>query len=163
MRIVMKTYSTDENFNADADYAYVEITAEMAKVIAGRFSLFDAAKRSNPDLIEMQYTSSLDEVGFYLWGAFNDTNDDGDNEFLPGEEAESHYEDNGWCEVPEDSKLNKLILKPSSPFDDEFMIDVESVYMCIGVQGVNWEGYPGHSSIRLQTEVLPREILRRVM
>jgi hypothetical protein len=157
MRIVMKTFSTDEHCNGGADYAYVKLTPELAKVIAARFKIFDAAKEGDPEAIEMGFKVELEQCSFLGWLAFNDDA----KGFLPGSDVENHYDEDGWCEIPEDSEFKGDLSRDS--FEEVFGIKQEWTYMTIGVLGVNWETYPMNSSIRVQTEVLPRELIQRLI
>jgi len=149
MRIVLRTFSSDENYNSDLEYAYVLMTPGLAKVLAGRHNLLLAGQTSNPDLVEVHFRSGDDEVEFYSWLAFNDDA----NGFLPGKEAEKTFEEQGWTEIPEDSSFQGDLYKDS--FDETYTICNE--------QGFYWETYLKHAGTRIQTEVLPREVLAKLI
>ena len=153
----MKTYSTDEHYNAGAEYAYVHLTDSLAKVIAGRFNLFEATQKSQPDIVEMHFGFESGEAGFFGWLAFNDD----ERGFLPGSDVEEKFLDDGWAEIPESSPFPGD--KHLDSFNEVFGIEMEALYMIVGSGGVSWEAYPKHTSIRVQSEVLPREVVAKVI
>lgn len=155
-RIVMRTFSTDEHWNGGAENAYVLLDERLAKVIAGRLNLLDASTVSNPELVEMHFQSEDVECGFYNELGFHDDA----SGFLPGEEVEEEYNESGWAEIPDSSPFKGDLSRDS--FDEVFGILAENTYMVINEYGVYWEMYPAHTSIRIQSEVLPRSVLSEV-
>jgi hypothetical protein len=157
MRIVTKIWSTDEHWKAEAEYAYVKLTSELAKVIASRFKLFDELKEKDPKLVEVNFEVDLEECRFLQWAAFNDNT----KGFLPGDDAETHYDEHGWCEIPESSPFKGDL--EDGPFFSKFGVSQEWAYMTIGTNGVNWESYVMDSVLRLQSDVLPRWLIQKLI
>lgn len=157
MRIVTRTSSSDEHDNGDVETAYILLDEALAKVIAGRLNLFDANKKSHPGLVEMHFLSDTTECGFFGYLAFHDY----EKGFLPGEEVEKKLDDNGWAEIPDDNPFKGDLSRDS--FDEVFAVPDEGVYMITCERGVYWEAHLKYTSIRVFSELLPREVLSRVI
>jgi hypothetical protein len=155
MRIVLRVFSSDEHYSANVENAYVFLTESLAKVVSNRLELFDTSLESSQELLTMEFLPELGAVSFYQRLGFYDD----ENGFLPGEELEKHFEENGWCEIPESNPFKGDL---SDSFDDVFQVPVDDVSMVICKAGVYWEGIPRHSNIEITTDIIPREVIARM-
>ncbi len=55
MKLVCSTYSTDENYSGDCNYALVDLTPELANYLLTKIKLFEQLYVVDDNLTELQY------------------------------------------------------------------------------------------------------------
>lgn len=150
MLLVMDTINSSEDDGAQYDYAICMLEDRAAKVLAGYVALFNFMKKSQPELLEMMFKDTDVECDFYPRTIFD--NEDG-IEQLPSS-IEEELDDKGWGILPSDYVPN------FGPKDAH--IPAESfIVICNG--GFFWRTWPQDSTLEIDTNVVPVEILSRVI
>src|SRR6185312_6936419 len=83
-KYALKCWSSDENYNADFDYALVDLTPKLVDVINSRRNLYTTCAAQDSRLSSMQFfdfsPEYFAECDIVQWA--EDTHDDHDPEFL---------------------------------------------------------------------------------
>lgn len=140
MRIAMRVFSTDTDYNADCDYCVVDVTKELAQSILARRKVLLMAKGGDKDLYEIYYWGGTQE--FYSYG-------DGDFDFQKQEfkDLERVFEDNSFSELPDNFELPKEAER------------TECDQMVISADGVQWVSIPKHCSIYVTSVEIPYSLI----
>ena len=69
MNLILKVSSTNENYNAGCDYAFVELTAELAAIALRRIQTLQEQKKLDSNIDESYYWSHFVECFFSPWAA----------------------------------------------------------------------------------------------
>jgi hypothetical protein len=77
MHIILNTHSSHAEYNADCDYAIVELTPALAEEIRRRVALASEARQQDSDLYELYFWGSTAE---FFDHAILDTCQDQDHE-----------------------------------------------------------------------------------
>ena len=67
MNIVLKVSSSNENYNGGCDFAFVELTAEIARIALRRIQTLKEQKKMDADIDETYYWSHFVECFFSPW------------------------------------------------------------------------------------------------
>lgn len=138
MRYLLRTCSSDSDYNADCDYAVIDITKELAAEILRRRKAFTKMKEEDSALWEM-----------YFWGGTQECISGSSLFFTEidppplSKDQETLLEDNGFLELPEDFKVEA---------DD--ILRTECEQMVIREDGVCWYCIPKHADVNITTESL---------
>jgi hypothetical protein len=147
--LLLRTFSSDEHWNADFDYALVDLNAEGARAIADKAALVRTLKATNADIVEVTFDDAL--CTFYKGGAF--WNDDCDLDL--DEAAREHFDDFGWCILPDDHRPDDSVLEAHEA-------RVDGVYLVIGANHVHWHATPRHASINIDSEALETRVISKL-
>jgi len=67
MNLVLKVSSSNENYNGGCDFAFVELTAEIAAIALRRIQTLKEQKKLDADIDETYYWSHFVECFFSPW------------------------------------------------------------------------------------------------
>lgn len=140
MKFVLGTYSSLDDYDADCEYALVDLTAEMATRILKQMDLAAGLQGANVALHEMYYWD--DSVEF-----FAAPKDPGWEQWLP-EDCES------MVVLPEDVRIPHMCLQ-STEYNRR-VINTASERV-----EVHWQGSPRHVCITITTASLPRKLVEQ--
>ena len=76
MNIVLKVSSSNEDYNAGCDFAFVELTAEIAGIALRRIHTLKEQKKLDADIDETYYWSHFVECFFSPWANLASTERD---------------------------------------------------------------------------------------
>lgn len=150
MLIVMETWSTDEHDKGEYDCAIFKMESYEAKLIAQRLNLYKVMKDSDPELRSMSFRAhGTDlECEFFPGTIWLKGKED-----LMSAELEQELDKQGWSMVESlDPDINPKYAH--APNDIYFVVEDEGFY---------WRTYPPDTSIQIETQLLPRDILSRVL
>jgi hypothetical protein len=128
----------------------IDLDAESTRAIADKAQLVATLKTTNADLLEVTFDDVL--CTFYKGGAFwND-----DCELDLDEKTQEHFDDFGWCILPDDLVPDDSVLRAHEA-------RAEGVYLVVGASHVHWHGAPRHASISIDSEALDLSDLARLL
>ncbi len=153
MLIVMKTYSTDQYNDADYDTAIFKMEDVEAKLIAQRWNVYKLNKNSDPHLAEMAFNvMHCSEVSCEFYPSTIWDGADGETDAMP-KNIRDDLEKQHWSAV--DS------LSPDIGPRDAHAPAYLFLMFCD--QGFFWRTSPQDSHLHIDTEVLPYDLLSRVL
>jgi len=141
--LVLKTHSSDDDFNADLDYAVLRITPEMKRRVMQARELFQMAKSKQDDIVEIVLNDASPE--YYPYHALNTDDlesEDDELECCFDEKELELYKDNGVGIMKEDFAIGM----------EEKRTECDQLH--ISEEGFYWSCYPRHCSITISTENL---------
>jgi hypothetical protein len=127
-RFLANTYSSDENFNGDCDYADIRIYPVIAQQILERRDAFLAQRKRDSQLVES-----------YFWDASAIFCKRLDNMPIPGKKAD----------LLAAGYPVRIAQSADLPCERQ---NVECNQMVIGEDGVKWTAIPKHTSVVITTE-----------
>jgi hypothetical protein len=134
MKLLLKTWSTNENFNGDCDYAAVDLTPELATILERRITQFKILKQAETSLDTMVYwDASADMLGWT-------------------EEIE---------EVADPDKENVFEVPDSFVFGEPQRTECDRVE--VTDTGVRFTCYPKHCDCRIESAELRLEVIERAI
>lgn len=149
MLIVMHTYNTDEH-DEQYDFAVYKMEEHEAKILTRHFNLFKVNHDSMSELCEMVFCAEDETLcEFFPAGIW-----DKDEMSTMPEQVEKDLDKQGWAIIPDDYEREFTPKDAHSP-------DKTFVVFC--PEGVFWRAYPQESTLVVESQVLPREILSRVL
>ena len=156
MKILLETQSTDPDYNADCDYAVVNITPPLVRQIRSRFGLARKAGRQDDDLYELSFWGGTAE--FYDAGLL-DTCQKAVAAAAGGSNADRAVGDwladldrKGHAVLPE--RLDLTAHTAQRTECDQFVIRC-SPSSQNAVLEVAWTAIPKHSDVTVTTRELP--------
>jgi hypothetical protein len=141
MKVVLNTWSTSEDYNADCDYALVDLTSNLAARILTRMNLIDRLRKDDMALHEVSFWDATAEF-------FATPDEESLAEYLP-EDGDSFTVLPEGIEIPVDSFQRTDC--------DRLNIDV-----CGSDLEVSWRSYPRHVTLQITTTSVPRSFLEKV-
>ena len=130
---LMRTWSTNEHYNADGDYAVTEIDKSFADTIRRRIEMVKKAKAESSELLRMEFSEWSPEFISY-----------GDAEEMFGEEKVNEVNDPG--SIIFKIKASGMVLLKKLP-----KVRLDSCVMSVTDDGIRWSAFPKHSDIELST------------
>lgn len=148
MLIVMTTFSSSEHDREDYDYAVFKMEKQEAQILARYFNLFKVMHDSASELAEMVYAAEDETLcEFYSEGII-------DKKHTPLECIKELESSKGWTILPDDYDQ---IFTPKDAHAPA------GTWLVICPQGFQWRAFPSESELTIETIVLPRELLSRVL
>ncbi len=146
MLIVMETWSTDEHSKEEYDYAIFKMESNEAKLIAQKLNLYKVMRDSDSELRSMSFRAHGTDLEpeFYASSIWNGNMPD---------DIETALDKEGWASV---ERLDPDITPRAAHASN-------GIYLVIEDEGFYWRTYPPDSMIQIETQLLPREILSRVL
>ena len=140
MKLLIKRYSSDQNWCDDIDYGYIELTKDLAKLILERIEKVKQLRDSEEKDLSKPYAIIYKDICV----EFIDLDDD-DDEYYQVVQAEGAYSlpDNF---VLEDERIHRTELNEMRVEDDE----------------VSWRAVIKHTDVVVETKGLPVELLERI-
>ena len=138
MKLILKTHSDNEHYNADCDYAMVELTRPLAKLCMRRMALLKKIAKRDKQAYELWFWDY--HCSFFTYFELADE----DPESSPFD-VEEYMELPDSFEIPEDS-----------------IQTTECDQMVIGDGRVHWCVIPKHSNIYITTDNIPLELIADV-
>ena len=141
MKIVLSTWSTIDDYNADCDFGLVDLTPILAARILSRMDFIDRLRTDDAALHEVSFWDAT--AGFFATP---------NHESLVG-----HLPDDGdsFTVLPEGIEI------PVDSFQttecDRLVIDVYGKDL-----EVTWRSYPKHTTLQITTASVPRTFLEKV-
>lgn len=151
MIIVMKTWCADNYNEANYDFAIFKLEVVEAKMLSQRFNLYKINQDSDQDLAEMAFNvQHCDELSceFYpceIW-------ERDDKDVMPASIKED-IEKQGWSIVEE---LDPDITPRHAHAPD-------NLFLMLSKEGFSWKTCPPGMSLHVESEVLPFDIVARVL
>lgn len=142
--IVLGTSSSDANYNADCDFAFVKVNKEYAKALMRlRATLLEVKRNQGPHGIE----SDLHQMEYF------------DNNIRMFNVA-------GWepaedVKMPEDSSQYSIVDREWEPADDSEQRTICRTLHVLS-DGFYWEASPKHTSIWIETAMVSIEDIRKI-
>lgn len=127
MKLLLRTFSTVEDFYGECDWAFVDITKELAQTILKRAKAFKKAKEADDCLVEMNFWDT--SACFFEYSK------------LP-KELHDKLHDEEWMITEE-------------TYSEEDAQRTECDVMTILDNYVYWEMIPKHTDIRITTGSIP--------
>ncbi len=150
MRLLLRTHSSDEHYNADCDFAIVEIDAALAHRIAERRRLFEEIKARDGELAKLVF---WDAAARYYANR--------------GDELPEDFQtmvDRTWDEdyvpIPDADELPKAL---HAPGDDGLERRTECDQLVVYDTSFEWRCYPKHADITISTPCLSFDDLEKIM
>jgi hypothetical protein len=138
MKLILKTHSDNEHYNADCDYAMVELTASLAKLCLRRMVLLATAAKRDREAYELSFWDY--HCTFFKYFE------------IPDEiYGESPFDVEEYLEVPDTFEVPEDAIQPT-----------ECDQMVVADGRVHWVVIPRHSSIYITTENIPLELIADV-
>lgn len=132
-RLILNTYSSNEHYNGDCDFAIVEVDPFLARKILSRHHAFLFARRQDENACLLE---------FHDHGPQYARHDDKYDVIENGED---------FAELPESVKVS-----------DDDLQRTECDRMCIDWDSVFWRCYPKHSDVRIETRCIPIKEIARI-
>lgn len=137
MKFLMRAYSSNGDYNADIEYAWVDVTKELAQIILARRKLFLAAAEGDKKIPGCEHSS--------LWEMYF-----GDHharyfahEAVPDELGQQVFDETG-----------EAVATEWDPGDNDGE-RTECDQMIIVDNGVRWTTIPKHADIYITSETIP--------
>lgn len=131
-KLILRTFSTDEHYNADCDLAFVDMTTEYARLLVERVNALHEIKHVDDSLLEMHYRRG---ASFYAMST------------VDGDLADRAMDDA--VEVGDD-------FQPDG--EEERM---GATWVVVADDGVSFYGNPEHADIDVFTDAISVDDLRR--
>lgn len=144
MRIILETYSTNPDYNADCDYAAVELTPFLVEQIRQRVALARQAGQQDTDLYEL-----------YFWGGTAEFYERAILDAYP-ESLETDLERDGHARLPGEEILSSR--EPQRTECDQMVVRC-SLYRPDPEFEIAWTASPKHSDVYVTTRELRLEAL----
>lgn len=147
MKLVCSTYSNNEDYNAECNYAYVDLTPALAQRLLARHEAWTKLKATDQ---ELSYICFWDGTPVFVetLPASVDRDDIPVSEYI----EEQLYSKQDWMEI---QLTEKEIRK------DDNAQRVEIVQAHISEDGLYWSCSPKHTSITIETKPLEIALLKK--
>lgn len=154
MRIILTTYSSDENFNGECDYAVVELTPELVAQVRRRVELARQAGLQDQDLWELYFwdgtaefydSSLLEACENAVAGAKVGDADQAAHEWQSGLEQDGH------AGLPEG--VNLAAHQPQRTEADQMVLHCR-LYSAKAEFEIAWTASPKHTDVYVTTSEL---------
>jgi hypothetical protein len=153
MRVILKVWSSNPDYSDGCDYAAVEISQELAKLMLRRINVLSKQKALDPALCETYYWDSSPEY-FNPW-----VNQAGQ----PGEVRESGVE---FEEILENLEVDtrEIVTAPLDFRVSESQIAaVECAQMIVRDGGIAFTALLRHTDIYVTTAEIPKEVIESAL
>jgi hypothetical protein len=152
MKVVLPCWSSHDD-TCGCDYALVDLTPDLARLVLDRVRVFRKLSASDAGLCDLRWWN-CDAVFFSPWGSGDDP--DGAQ---PGEVETQRVEQylsglDGGREV--------LEVSDDLALDEEMIARTECDRMVVCDDGVSFSCIPKHTDVRISTGTIPVEMLERV-
>lgn len=146
-RFILRTWSSDEDYNADCDYGVIEITTTYARSLLKKIAI---AKKLNVNSNFLSLCYADYSVDYFVdTGIFDLCEESLRNTLF--EDGPAFLNNNDICELPEIFKI---------PDDNIQRIDVASVR--INENGCSYEATPKHTNIVISTPHISHDFLKAI-
>ena len=142
MNLILKVSSTNENYNAGCDYAFVELTAELAAIALRRIQTLQEQKKLDSNIDESYYWSHFVDCFFSPWSNLASAERDVEAASL----AVADLLETLHVDVTEIAMVPKNFKVPPSQ-----VAAVESERMIVRADSIAFIAIPKHTSIYVQT------------
>jgi hypothetical protein len=153
MRVLLKVWSSNPDYDGGCDYAAVEISEELAKIMLRRINVLSEQKALDCSLYETCYWDSSPEY-FSPWAAH------------PAEPGEIDVPAAALEEILDglgvDTK-ETLIAPPDFRVSEGHIAAVECSQMIVRDDGIAFTALVRHADIYLTTAEIPREIIESAL
>jgi hypothetical protein len=129
-RYIVPANSNNEHFNADCDFAVIELTADLLKLLRKLQKVWASTHK------QVKSLATLDVTDFHV-------------SFIKRSTAEKLLEEKAF-EAMESNYYDKPFLLPPQA-DPEPIVEAYSDYLVITGRGVWWKAYPKHADISVES------------
>ena len=153
MRVVLKVWSSNPDYNGGCDYAAVEISGEFAKLTLRRINVLTEQKALDPALYETYYWHSSPEY-FSPWVV------------RPIEPGEPDEPDAGLEEMLDNLEVDSketVIAPPDFRIPEGQIVAVECAHMIVRNAGTAFTALLRHTDIYLTTAEVPRQTIQSAL
>lgn len=155
-KLILRTYSSDENYNGDCDFAYIEIDRERARRILERMDLLHETYCRDRELFKMHF---WDWVDFFH---YSNSEDDESGEIPEGFEErlpDSLLDEDAWTIMDPEFELPERL---SERTECNFLVVCEFGTKDRPNQEIEWQCYPKHTDVRITTTTLSRKLIEQI-
>ena len=155
MNILLKTESSDPDFNADCECAVLDVTPELLQQIKARVKIARQAAKADSDLWELYFWGGTPTFHGYdlIEACAEAAAESGD----PGQaDWDQRFEDQGFLPIPEAVDVERF--EPQRTECDQQVIRRERTGKSRGFE-VAWTMIPKHTDIYITTKAIPVERL----
>ncbi len=135
MKFITSTTSSNSDYNAEFDYAFIEIDKEVAARVMARHEIFTMVRGMDHSLFESYFWDSTPE-----WFSYADDHDK---------------------ELPDQGEV--VVADEKFSLDGFEMQNDECCQMIICEEGVRWTTIPKHTGIYITSETIPIEKVRECL
>lgn len=155
MKILLKTESSDPNFNADCECAVLDVTPELVQQIKARVKIAQQAAKADSDLWELYFWGAAPTFhGYDLIEACVEATVESGN---PGQaDWEQRFEVQGFLPIPEAVDVERF--EPKRTECDQQIIRHERTGKNRGFEAA-WTMIPKHTDTYITTKAVPVEQL----
>ena len=154
MKILLKTESSDPDFNADCECAALDVTPELLQQIKVRVKIARQAAKADGDLWELYFWGAAPTFhGYDLIEACAEAAASGDS---GQSDWEKQFEDQGFLPIPEAVDVEQFEAKRTEC--DQQIIRHERAEKHRGFE-VAWTMIPKHTDVYITTKGIPVERL----
>lgn len=151
-RVWLKVWSANESFNADCDYAFVDLTPGKVAEILGVYEKFERLR------LELG-SDRLDEISLFDYTATYVSLDALNQRIVEEKQPEEYLVDREV--VIEDGTWGEKIIVNEVPDSEGGHIQrTECDRLTVHVNGVYWVAYPKHCDFQVHTAEIPIVMLR---
>lgn len=154
MKILLKTESSDPDFNADCECAVLDVTPELLQQIKARVKIARQAAKADGDLWELYFWGAAPTFhGYDLIETCAEAAASGDS---GQSDWEQQFESQGFLPIPETVDVERF--EPKRTECDQEIIRCERTGKT-GSFEVAWTMIPKHTDIYVTTKAIPVERL----
>lgn len=146
MRVFLRTFSTNEDYNADCDYAVVDLTPELAELGLSRIENLKRRRARDSKLFETAFEDASSQY-FSNFDAFDEILDPRSGHTV----VDILWGGDPWID-PDHCGIPEYAFKAT-----------ESDSMMVQLNGVYWEAFPKHGDVRIYTAAIPLSLLQRAV
>ena len=146
-RFIFRTWSSDEDYNADCDYGVVEITPTYARSLLKKIAI---AKKLNVDSNFLSLCYVDYSVNYFVDAGIFDLYEEGLRDTL-FEDGLAFLNNNDICELPE------IVTIP-----DDNMQRIDVAHVNINENGCSYEAIPKHTSLVISTPHISGTMLKKI-
>lgn len=146
MRIFLRTFSTNEDWNGDCDYAVVDVTPELAAIALRRVNRLNRIQAKDDPLVEMYYWDHS-AVYFACFDWFEEIEDPQTRELVSG----IIWNGDPWIETSHVEIPESAIPR------------TEGKQMIVRDDAIAWACYPKHSDVQITTAEVPLDVLKQAL
>jgi hypothetical protein len=147
MKIITDALSSDDNWNGECDYAFLEITPDKAKKYLSYMETVAAMKKENINIYCLQFFS-YDVSFFSAHDALHKVKD------VEGNLMTESNSGNLVAVVPDDYEL---------PEEPEVKQRTEGELVVVTEDSIKWKAYIKHTGVQVRTESLSKELIQSIL
>lgn len=153
MRVVLRVWSTNPDYNAGCDYAGVEISEELAKLMLRRLNVLREQKTLDPSICEIYYWDYSAQY-FSLWVH---------RPAQPQEVEVACFELEKTIEELQVDTCEVASVPDDFYVPDSQIATVECAQMIVREEGIAFTAIPKHTDIYLTTAEIPKQVLDSIL